>query len=484
MHVPARAAPAALSWIEGFEPGLAEAKRRGRPVFVYFDAAWCSWCQLYKRGTLADPQVQKQLRRDYVTVRVDFDARPDLAQRYRIRGLPYTLVLSPHGVILNGFVGILAPGDMRDLLTDLGGRKTTAPDRDTGIIDTISVTSLDAKGFDEFQTAFLAHLENLYDRGHGTLLGSFVTGATLKRPSPLTWLYLHDHRLWQDRGARAVRTERERLFDTVDSGFFNFLDPSLPEGDYLENSKLLESNAWLMAWQATAGGEDKAARQAAHRGWYYLRETLWDKNRGGFWQAQIADPDYYRRAPSIRRSTAPPPLDYMKRTDTNAQTILALLRYAQVSGDAEPADYALRTLRFLLHDMVRDGRLYHLWRDGVHSAPDLPLDAFWLLAAAALLDSSQLTPAERQTLAALAIRAGCWLSEQMRAPRPHTLTPELAGLIARVAGDRTRYPQLPAAARDWALRQLQITPDTPPDDLVFGLQAWHARLEPLGQLTP
>ena len=86
----ALADPPGLRWVDNYEQGLVEATRQARPVFVYFDAAWCSWCQQYKQGTLLDPGVRELLGRHYVTVLVDFDARPDLAQRYRVRGLPYT----------------------------------------------------------------------------------------------------------------------------------------------------------------------------------------------------------------------------------------------------------------------------------------------------------------------------------------------------------------------------------------------------------
>ncbi|MDH3563917.1 MAG: thioredoxin family protein, partial [Gammaproteobacteria bacterium] len=92
------AAPA--EWVEGFEAGLTQARERQRPTFVYFDAVWCSWCQRYKRDTLETPQVRQLLAQHYVATRVDFDARPDLVKRYDVRGLPYTLILSPSGEVL------------------------------------------------------------------------------------------------------------------------------------------------------------------------------------------------------------------------------------------------------------------------------------------------------------------------------------------------------------------------------------------------
>ena len=73
----ATARAASAGWIEGYEAGREAAQKQNRLAFIYFDAEWCSWCQRYKRETLAAPAVRQALTRHYVTVRLDFDARPD-----------------------------------------------------------------------------------------------------------------------------------------------------------------------------------------------------------------------------------------------------------------------------------------------------------------------------------------------------------------------------------------------------------------------
>lgn len=305
---------------------------------MYFDAQWCSWCQRYKAETLGDARVRARLARDYVAVLVDFDARADLVARYRIRGLPYTLILSPAGETLNGFVGILTPDDMLDVLQRFAGQAAPAEIAPAGEVQA-RVAALDEAGYRAFRAAFLEHVEHLYDAENGTLTRRFETGATLKRPAPLTWMYLAGDEHWRSRAKRAAHAERARLLDPVDGGFFNFLDPSLPDGDYLENSKLLESNAWLTTWLAAVGADEPALRAAAGSGWLFLRERLWDRRDGGFWQAQVADPVYYTLAPAQRRRAEPPPIDRMKRADTNAQAAWALTRFARAGGPPAALDY-------------------------------------------------------------------------------------------------------------------------------------------------
>lgn len=471
----AAGAAASVQWIDGYDAGLAEARRQQRPALVYFDAAWCSWCQRYKRETLGDARVRERLARDYVAVRVDFDARPDLVQRYGVRGLPYTLILSPAGEVRNGFVGILAPEDMQDLLRQLATGSAPVPAGTTPEI-IARAGRLDREGLKRFRRAFLDHVESLYDQRSGTLSGRFETGATLKRASPLTWMYLTGQERWRERARRAARAEVRRLHDPVGGGFFNFLDPSLPAGDYTETSKLLEGNSWLTAWFMQAGAEDAELRRAAQSGWRLLRQRLWDARDGGFWQAQVADQRYYALPPAQRRRAASPPLDRMKRADTNAQAAWALVQYVQAGGDQRALDYAVGALDFVLTVLWRDARLYHHWREGSLSTPDVPHDWFWVLAAGAELERVRPDAARRERLRAIAAAAASWLREEMRKTEAELPDPELAGLIAWVALHQELYPALPAEARDWALVRLHLRVDTRPDDVVLGLMAWERAL--------
>ena len=465
-------------WIAEFETGLERARATGKSAFVYFDARWCSWCQQYKRDTLDQPQVRTALARDFIRVAVDFDARPDLMRRFGGKGLPFTLVFAPDGAVLARFVGVMSPQDVAAMLDEFAQRPIRPARRPEAALASgevlHQVATLDRRGYEAFHAAYLRHLEPLYDPARETLSGRFETGVTQKRTSLFAWIYLMERGLWTERVGRAARAERQRLWDPVDSGFFNFLDPAREE--YLESSKLLEANAWMAAWQAQVGVRDPEARRIAMQAWFYLREVLWDRQRGGFFQAQVADNAYYALAPAERQRRRAPPVDRAKRTDTNAQAVWALVRLGRFSGDAQVTDYAARTMDFLLREMWRDGRLYHIWREGRRSAPDQPHNWFWVLAAGAELERVRPEHERRERLAAIADVAGRWLAQRMRDATAARLDNELAGLIARTAGQRDLYPQLPAGAREWALRQLRIETETPPDEPVIGLWAWEEML--------
>lgn len=463
-----------LGWVAGFERGLEQARVRNRPAFVYFDAPWCSWCHLYQAETLDQPPVRTALARDFIPVVVDYDARPDLIERFRARGLPYTLILAPDGRVLNAFTGVLSAPDLLDVLVRVKEAPVSTLDAEP-FADTVRPAGVDRAAYLRFREAFIEHLERLYRPGDGTLAGSYATGATLKRPSPLTWIYLDREGLWPERSGAAARAERDRLWDRANGGFFNFLDPSHPEKDHLETSKLLEANAWLSVWMAHHGARDPEARAAALSGWFYLREVLWDQGAGGFFQAQRADASYYGLYGTPRLRADPPPVERIKRADTNAQAAWALADLSRLLGEAQPADFAAGTMDYIVRRLVRTGRLYHIERLGRLETPTLPQDMFWVLAAAAEVEAVRPDPARRSGIATVERAAAQWLRERMRTRDGEELSVELAGLVAWVAATG-RYAALPKDAAAWALGQLRIEPHTPPDELVIGLRAWEAVL--------
>ncbi len=476
----AQAAWRPAGWEADFEAARDRAHAAGKPLFVYFDAEWCSWCQQYKRDTLDKPAVQRELVRHFVPVVVDFDARPDLVQRFGGKGLPFTVILAPEGAVLNRFVGVVTPADLLDLLRAARTTRVPAPASAPPLVvsEPVRVRTLDRTGFERLRAAWLERVEALYDPERGTLAGRFETGATSKRPSPLTWIYLYERGLWPvERIRRAAQAERERLWDRLDGGFFNFLDPARAE--YLETSKLLEANAWLVAWQAVLGEVDPAARASARAGWFYLRAVLWDAEHGGFFQAQVADNRYYGLAPRERLRRRPPRVPRLKRADTNAEAVFALVRAAHASPAAaaglqrELLAYAAHSLDFVLERMTAGGRLFHLWEAGRLSVPALPQDLFWLLAAAEALERAHPAWGGHPHLTLVADEARRWLetnlSESAQDVAPDNV---LAGLVAWTA-PRWRWP---APVRDRALRRLVLEAETAPDELVLGLMAFERAL--------
>lgn len=465
-----------LPWVEGFESGLHQANRTGRPALLYFQARWCSWCHIFERDILIHPLVRRSIAQHYVPVLINYDARPELFRHLGGVGLPYTVIVSPAGDPLARLPGILSAKDMTTALDEIATGKTWLPVR----IDTpaIRVSRLDTGSYLAFRRAYLEYLDTLFEPETGTLTGHLESGTRFKRPAPVAWLYLAQQDLWPQRSRNAARITLERLFDEVDGGWFYFRDPHRAD-EHLETSRLLDANAWLGYWMAFAGQRDSdpSLIRAAMQTVEYLEQVLWDSRAGGFYQAQIADPTYYSTTRQERERHAAPPIDRIKRTDTNAQAAWALVKIGDLPGYEHAHELAAATLDYILGAHLRDNRLYHSHHDdsGYGVAFNLPHDLFWLLAAAQEVQRVRFDARRRQKLQAVTGLAVEWLNEKMHAGDAGGLPAGLPGLIAWVTVS-THEPMWLVEATKWALTGVQIGPQTQPRDPVFALMAWEELL--------
>ncbi len=99
-----RNAPPALQFIDGYQQGLAAAAQQRKPLLVFFTASWCDYCHQMADEALLDPKVVR-LGQQFVCVRVDADAEPNVCRLLEVAGYPTLLFLSPRGVPLERVVG-------------------------------------------------------------------------------------------------------------------------------------------------------------------------------------------------------------------------------------------------------------------------------------------------------------------------------------------------------------------------------------------
>ena len=97
-----------IPWRASYAAALDEGRAAKKPVFVYFTADWCGPCQGLKHTTWADPSVEAALR-EYVPVKVDVDRDAQVAQKYRVTGIPAYFVLDPAGSVVGNWDGAQPP---------------------------------------------------------------------------------------------------------------------------------------------------------------------------------------------------------------------------------------------------------------------------------------------------------------------------------------------------------------------------------------
>jgi thiol-disulfide isomerase/thioredoxin len=103
--LPASARMQRVKWL-GFEAGLELAGAEGRPMLATFVTDWCPYCSKMDRETWRSASVIERLS-GLIAVKIDADEREDLSARYRVSGLPSTLILDGRGEIISRSDGFL-----------------------------------------------------------------------------------------------------------------------------------------------------------------------------------------------------------------------------------------------------------------------------------------------------------------------------------------------------------------------------------------
>jgi thiol:disulfide interchange protein len=96
-----------VNWGAEFRQAQEESFRSGKPLLIYFTAEWCGPCQQMRRTTWADPGVEQALRA-YVTVKVDVDQNPQLAERFGATAIPAFTLMDKDGRTTKSTAGYMS----------------------------------------------------------------------------------------------------------------------------------------------------------------------------------------------------------------------------------------------------------------------------------------------------------------------------------------------------------------------------------------
>jgi len=109
-----------VHWYE-FNEGYAEAKSTGKPMAVFYETKWCTWCKKLKSTTLSDPTVAQMLNDYFIPIRVDGEGNGhikfrgmelterDFTRSVNVRGYPTTIFFDAKGNEITRRPGYLPP---------------------------------------------------------------------------------------------------------------------------------------------------------------------------------------------------------------------------------------------------------------------------------------------------------------------------------------------------------------------------------------
>ncbi len=421
---PRLVAPPPLIWSSWSPEAFARARREGKHILVSVQASWCHWCHVMNERTFGDGAVRRRLARDFVAIKVDSDARPDLAERFADYAWPATVFLSPDAQVVLALRGYRAPEVFAALLDDVrAGRRVAAPTRAPA-----------PAAFDEALQVATQSLDALYDpAAHGW-------GRRQKYPyaAPVEHAFfraaVRDEAAWRER-ALATAEATLRLVDPVFGGAYQY---SLGGGwDRPHYEKIAAVQADVLATFARAAivtGEVRW-REPVEAMRSYL-ERFFTAPDGAFFTSQDADLSaelagaaYYAMDEPARLQAGVPRIDRAIYPNLNGRLIDALV-LAHRAGSAEALPMALRAAEAM--EATRGV-------DGLYPHGDAPLrflsDQAWMLRAELALQEA--TGDDR------------WLEHAQR-------TVEALDTLAHPSGGFYAHSEDPAAVGAFAVRRRPV----------------------------
>jgi uncharacterized protein YyaL (SSP411 family) len=391
---------------EAFE--VAQVERR--ILLINVVATWCHWCHVMEETTYADPEVAAILREHFVTIRVDSDARPDLAERYRAWGWPATAVLTPDARTVVNLRGYRKPKVFAAFLREL------VAERDAGTLGPREAPPAEGRApspsLDAVRAIAVAQLDGFWDDDQAGW------GGPQKYPWPapiehaLVRARVRGETEWHDRALRTLKAQRA-LIDPVDGGMYQYSVGGVWTRPHFEKIAMIQAGAIeTYALAARATGDETwldAARDVAR----FVLGPMQDPD-GGFHTSQDADlrregqeavpgAQYYALPAEQRRALGTPRIDTAVYADLNGLTIHALVELHAAGGDEAARDAAIRAgERLLATHRTSEGAFLHAESDdprgllhladqaamgrALLSLHDLTGDARWLHAATRLAD--------------------------------------------------------------------------------------------------
>lgn len=374
-----------VDWREWGPEAFAEARERGVPVLVSVGYATCHWCHVMARESFDDPEIGELLRRDFVSVKVDREERPDVdaslmasASAFTQQlGWPLTTFLTPDGHVF--FAGTYFPPTpvgqvpaFRQILAavldawterrhevDANASAIATAIRQGAVADATARSGEGGAGADPGLPSVdaIRAVADQLSQAEDTTYGGF--GGAPKFPSTPLLEFLADAAADGDAEAdglldRSLHAIRASELTDADGGVFRYAtrrDWSVPHYE-----RMLYDNAGLLA----VGGAEQARGIAD-----FLRDTL-RRADGAFVAAQDSEStidgrrvegEWYRRPIPERAQLDPPPLDDQVLTGWNGLAIRGLAIAGARHGDPELVALARGAADAVLAAHVQDGHV-------------------------------------------------------------------------------------------------------------------------------
>jgi uncharacterized protein YyaL (SSP411 family) len=353
----------AIDWHPWDEASFATARTEGRMLLVTVVTQWCHWCHVMDTKTWGDPAIAALIADRFVAIRVDADARPDLAERYADWGWPAIALLTPDAQPVTEWKGYQ---EARRFESELVGY---AQDQDAGrtLARKAAVVDTATKPLAAIRDFTRAQLDRFYD----PVEGGWGKPQKYPRWAPVA-AGLFAGVVHQDtaRLAEVTRTldGELALIDPVDGGMFQYSLQGVWTAPHYEKLAEIQGPAMENLVDGFGATNDVRYLHGARAIARYVRTVL-RRDDGAFFANQDADVGtrgdvapmlgvnwYALPGRAERAARGEPFIDRHVYASHNGRLIAGLARLGQLTADQQAIDDAVTAADVILaRHVVGDG---------------------------------------------------------------------------------------------------------------------------------
>ncbi|GAB7056049.1 MULTISPECIES: thioredoxin domain-containing protein [unclassified Paenibacillus] len=298
-----------VDWYPWGKEAFDRAKKENKPVFLSIGYSTCHWCHVMERESFEDEEVAELLNRDYVSIKVDREERPDVDHLYMSvcqamtgqGGWPLTIIMTPEKKPF--FAGTYFPKARRygrhglmDILPQIAGKWKENQDK---------VIEIGEQVVEETQKRLIANLEGdlseglldrafeMYERMFDASYGGFGDAPKFPTSHNLSFLLRYWKRTGNEKALHMVEKSLDAMFrggmyDHIGYGFARYSTDEkwlVPHFEKMLYDNALLTMTYVEAYQAT--GKRWYADVAEQIIAYVLRDMT--DPQGGFYSAEDAD---------------------------------------------------------------------------------------------------------------------------------------------------------------------------------------------------
>ncbi len=360
LQLHAAAVNSEIDWLDWSADLFDRARSEHRFVLLDLEAVWCHWCHVMDTKTYVDADVVELLETSYLAVKVDHDARPDLANRYRAWGWPATIIFDADGTEIIKRAGYIRPEAMARLMQAV--IDDTSPERLARIDASLSA------GPKVLPVELKAMLEKRHEVRYDPEFGGLNIARKFIDRDSIEYALRQGARGNQVEAFRAAQTLQAAmaLIDQAWGGFYQYSTRGNWNNPHFEKIIRVQASylrVYALAWAQSNNPLYQEAMLGIRR---YMADFL-SSPEGAFYVSQDADlvpgqhsDAYFALAGAERLKLGIPRVDKNRYAQENGWMIEALATQFTATGDHTALDTALRATDWVIvNRLLAEGGFTH-----------------------------------------------------------------------------------------------------------------------------